>query len=342
MNDSKPTVYILRGDDQQAIEEKLSGFSKMLGEPDMAEMNTTRLEGARMTLNDLREAAMALPFLTDRRLVIVEDALKPYKGRGKQKERENFLALLDELPQSTALALVIPDIQKYRSGKESWETLNKQHWLIKWASKARKKAYLIDCPLPDEREMDKWVQQKAIELGGKFSPQAAAVLAEYVGNNTQRAYQEIQKLLTYVNAERPVDDDDVHRLTAQDQQGDIFELVDAIGNRKGSKALEVLHILLEESDPLHLYGMIIRQFRLLLQTREILDAGGTPQDVTKILKQHPFVARKINQQAGHFKLPVLEAIHQRLLQIDLAMKTGQMPGDIALDILITELTRPSA
>jgi DNA polymerase-3 subunit delta len=338
MTKSKPTVYVLRGDDRQAIETHLSKFFRELGTPDMAEMNTSRLEGGHTSLNDLREAALALPFLADRRLVILEDALKMLKNKGQQ-ERKAFLELLDSLPQSTALTLVIPDTRKYSRGQTYWETLNGRHWLIQWIEDAGEKAYVIDCPLPDEREMPSWVRAKAKELNGSFTTPAAMVLAEYVGNNTQRAIQEIEKLLTYVNLERPVDDDDVRRLTAQDQQGDIFALVDAIGNRNGQQALEMLHILLDESDPLQLYGMIIRQFRLLLQTREIIEMGGQAQDVAKRLKQHPYVAGKITQQARHFDLTDLEQIYHRLLKIDLDMKTGGMPGDVALDVLIAELAQ---
>ena len=106
MSEEKPIVYLLRGDDREEIETKLSDFFQRLGAPDMAEMNTTRLEGKSTSLNDLRGAALAMPFLTERRLVIVEDALAPYQGSGKQKTREGFLELLDSLPQTTALVLI--------------------------------------------------------------------------------------------------------------------------------------------------------------------------------------------------------------------------------------------
>ncbi len=74
--------------------------------------------------------------------------------------------------------------------------------------------------------------------GGSLTPAAVLRLVEYVGNNTQRAVQEITKLLTYVNYARPVDDDDVIRLTAQEQQASIFDMVDAIGDRDGQEAVK--------------------------------------------------------------------------------------------------------
>ena len=339
MAEEKPIVYILRGDDREAIESHIQTFYDSLGSPDMADMNTMRLEGQNTTINDLKNAALSLPFLTERRMVIVEDALKPYGGQGKQKEQAEFLTLLDALPQTTALILILPDNQKYSRGATVWEKLHDKHWLIQWATKAGKRAYVQDCALPTEHEMREWIRRKALANGGSLTPQAAATLAEFVGNNTQRASQEINKLLTYVNYARPVDDDDVRRLTVQEEISDIFELVDAIGNRDGDKALNMLHLLLEDMAFSQVYGMIIRQFRLILQAREILDAGGDAGEVAKLLHQHPYVAKKITAQASQFDLQTLESIYHWLLRIDIDSKTGGMDGDIAMDVLIARLAQ---
>jgi len=337
MPDEKPVVYILRGDDRNAVEGHIQTLYSKMGEADMAKMNTNRFEGRNATLNDIREAALALPFLSERRLVIVEDALKSYSGRGKQKERKTFLELLDSLPQSTALVLIAPDSMQYRSGQMQWDILNEKHWLIAWAQKTGSRAFLVDCALPTDREMGGWVREKVAESGGNIQPEAAFTLAEYVGNNTQRAAQEITKLLTYVNFERPVEVEDVELLTAQERRGDIFELVDAIGSRNGPKALDLMTLLLDDMDFSQLFGMVIRQFRLLLQAREIVDAGGKEADVAKQLHQHSYVAQKLTAQVRQFDQAGLEAIYHQLLEIDVNAKTGVMDGEIALDVLIARL-----
>lgn len=337
MADTKPVVYILRGDDREGIESLVDDFIARLGAPDMAGMNTTRLEGASTTLNDLRSAALAMPFLTERRLVIVEDALASLRGRGKSADQRAFLELLNSLPQTTALVLITPDSRKYRRGTYQWEKLKDSHWLVTWVNMHKSRGLILDCALPTDAEMVQWTRAKAVELGGEFSTIAASTLVDYVGNNTQRAAQEIEKLLTYVGFQRPVDDDDVRRLTAQEHQADIFDMVDAIGGRDGETALKTLHILLEESDVLQLFGMIVRQFRLLLQAREIIDANGSQDDIARTLKQHPYVAQKIAGQAKRFDLPALEEIYHQLLKIDVDGKTGGMDAGLALDVLIARL-----
>lgn len=345
MTEEKPVVYILRGDDQQSVNGHIANFCQGLGNADMADMNTTRLDGKSVTLNDLRAAALAMPFLTVRRLVIVENALQPYAGRGKQKERQDFLELLDALPVTTALVLVVPDVHKYSYAVGwGWELLKETHWLIKWVRKSGGRGLIIDCALPPVGKMPDWIIKKAIELGGEFSPEAAQALRDFIGNDTRQAVHEITKLLTYVDFKRPVVGEDVGLLTVRDQQSDIFTMVDAIGHRDGQKALETLRIIQDEMDFIPLFAMVIRQFRLLVQAREILDLSNagyfqqpTQQTMTRLLGEPDFVAKRIFEQAKNFDLATLQQIYDQLLDIDLGEKTGQMPGEVALDLLIARL-----
>src|SRR5690606_2505853 len=135
------------------------------------------------------------------------------------------------------------------------------------------------CALPEDEDMPSWILRKAKELGGGFKPDAARLLARYVGNNTMRAQNEVEKLITYVGERQVVEDPDVNLLTEQEQEGDIFALTDALGEGKSKAAMQQFMLLMEDNDLLELTGMIHRQFRLLIQAREILDAGGKAQDI---------------------------------------------------------------
>jgi len=159
-----------------------------------------------------------------------------------------------------------------------------------------------------------------------------------VGDDPRLAVQEIEKLLAYVNYQRPVDPDDVEYLVAYAGETSVFDMVDALGARDGREAQRLLHRLLEEDDPLRLFGMVVRQFRLLLLTRELLDAGTRDTEIATAIKSHPFVVRKLRGQVRNFSLPQLEVIYHKLLDIDQAIKTGKTDGDVALDTFVAALT----
>jgi DNA polymerase-3 subunit delta len=83
--------------------------------------------------------------------------------------------------------------------------------------------------------------------------------------------------------------------------------------------------------------MIARQFRLLIQAKELKDEGATPRDVAQALRLHPFPARKLYHQATHFTAAQLEAVHRHLLDADVAIKSGQLEAEVALDLLVAGL-----
>jgi DNA polymerase-3 subunit delta len=132
--------------------------------------------------------------------------------------------------------------------------------------------------------------------------------------------------------------EDVEAVCIVTSQQSVFDFVDALSNGNGKSAQHLLHRLLETDDPFTLWGMVLRQFRLLIQAREILDGRGNKDDVARALGVHPYVAEKATGQAAHFSMESLEAIYRRLLQIDEGVKTGQSTLELAMDTLVVELT----
>jgi DNA polymerase-3 subunit delta len=127
-------------------------------------------------------------------------------------------------------------------------------------------------------------------------------------------------------------------LVADSGLSNIFDMVDALGHRDGQKASRELHHLLDQGDnPLGLLAMIVRQFRLLIQVKELSEQSLPPDAIAKELKLHPFVVKKIGEQARNFSLPQLETIYRRLLDIDIEIKTGQTSDVLALDLLVAGL-----
>jgi DNA polymerase III subunit delta len=214
----------------------------------------------------------------------------------------------------------------------------KLHWLETWGKEAGPRVLVRPFPLPQGPAMVRRIQDQAKAAGGQITGPAADLLASLIGDNPRLGDQEIQKLLAYCNYRRPVDVEDVEALTAAQGQVDIFAMVDAVGNRNGILAIHLLHRLLAVQDALSIFGMVVRQFRLLLMLREFMDAGGQLKEAPKALNQPVFVIEKLSGQVRRFDLPTLETIYRHLLVIDEASKNGEMEAGLALDALITGIT----
>ncbi len=333
MPDEKPVVYIFHGDDQAAIQHEIDDLYARLGDPGMAELNTTRLDGRQASEEDLRTALLAPPFLIDRRMVILRN---PFARLASPPARERFLKLLDGLPPSTAFILVVEDQQKWYKTHLEWDVIKPDGWLMKWVQAAGKRAHLKSYTLPDAASMPNWIEKHAREAGGKFTPEAAQALAEHTGNATALASQEIDKLLTYVDGQRPVEVEDVELLVLSGGPVSVFKMVEALASRDSRQALRFLRATLADNEPSHVFGLVVRQFRFLVQVREILDEGGDINQVVREVKQIRY-ARQCIAQAQRFTQAELDAIHHRLLELDEGMKTSQVPADLALEMLVAEI-----
>ena len=321
-----PNLYFLYGNDEFAITRRLKEFESDFPDPTSADMNTARLDGRSIDENDLNNAVNAMPFLAKRRLVLLQNPSSKYNNPSTRKK---FFEFLEKAPD-TARLVMYESVEPKEAEK---------HWLVKWAQKDNQRIQTKAFMLPRLKDMTGWIVNETKNQGGKIDPRAAEMLKDMVGVDTRQAGMEIAKLLAYANWARPITVQDVEAVCIVTSQQSVFDFVDALANGNGKAAQHLLHRLLESEDEFSLWGMVVRQFRLLIQAREILDARGNQNDVARALGVHPFVAEKTTQQAGRFSIESLEYIYHKLLSIDEGVKTSQMTLDLAMDTLVVELTK---
>ncbi|VAW34909.1 DNA polymerase III delta subunit [hydrothermal vent metagenome] len=313
--------YIFHGNDSHAQKETVAKLIGKLGDPAMLDLNTTRLEG-RVTFTQLHQAASVIPFLAKVRLVIVQDLLSNKLDKGLQKQIADYLPTL---PETTRLLFL-----------ES-KPLKKNNPFVKLAT-SEKSGYVKQFSKPKGAALEHWIRQQVEMENGRISPQATHMLAANIGSQMEILSRELEKLLLYCNGEE-IQAEQVKLLSPYAAEASIFDLVDAIGNRNGKKASQLLQEkFLEGADPFYLFSMFIRQFRLLIQVKELADDGKRPPAISQALKLHGFVVGKLYQQCQGFSLPQLEQIYRHLLEIDVAVKTGRNEMKTALNLLVAALT----
>jgi DNA polymerase-3 subunit delta len=322
MADQLPTVYLFYGDDDLAMEEAITQIKDKFGDPATADLNTTRFDLKAQDMGALAEASGAAPFLAQRRVVIVEDA--GHLARSGEARQQLDRIMLD-LPASTALLLLDPvDLSR----RTSLAKHQKRSFLYQWTQANPDRAFVQLCTRKRGQSFVRWLLQRAEDHGVDIEADAAQLLATYVLDDPHMADQELRKLADYVDMSRPITAADVEALTPLTSQSDVFATVDSLGNRQGQQALAHLHKLLADEDPMFAFAMIVRQFRLILQAREALDAGLNPREV---LDTHAFVVDKVSAQARNFTMPQLETIYRKLSQIDYEAKSGGRDLAVAMD-----------
>ncbi len=326
-------LYILYGQDDFSLGRALERIKADLGDRETVATNTTRLEGRHLALSELKNKCDTAPFLSSHRLVVLEGLLgrfeaKPSKSRSRKGRSGNGLGEWQELdsyirqmPETTALVLIDREV------KGSNPLLDKLSPL----------AEIRSFPLLRGKDLKAWIRQRVKGEGGHITPQAVNLLAELIGGDLWAMEGEIQKLLLY-GQERPISEDDVRQLASCVQEANIFGLVDAVAEGRTELAQRTLHRLFDEGvPPTHILAMITRQFRLIALARDLGKSLSRLQIQDRLGLKQSYVVDKTLSQARLYDYRGVRRAYDKLLETDLAIKTGKYSDKLALELLITEL-----
>ena len=332
--------YVIHGDDNYRCHQALSEIKAGLGSADVISVNTTILDGRKLTTRELSDVCNVVPFLSPFRLVIVEGLLKRFQSgekpprsngnneNGEQtvKEWQGIAGLIKEMPPTTVLVLFETDLDPKVSNS-----------LLKTLSPLADKVFQHN--ELKGRELVSWIKDFASVNKGKISAPAVNLLADYIGGDLWLLTGELNKLTTYCGA-REITDKDVREITSFAREDNIFVLVDSILEGKIRDAQVMLHRMLKYGTaPQQILAMIERQLSIVLRVKEL--SHDVPQpEIRERLGLHPrYPLDKTLKQARNFTIPRLRKAFHCLLDTDVAIKTGKYEDDLALDIMVIELCK---
>ncbi|MBI2832325.1 MAG: DNA polymerase III subunit delta [Chloroflexi bacterium] len=328
-------LYILTGEDDFSLRQSLDEIKKGAGDLELLATNTTTLDGKQVTPGQLRNVCETMPFLAEKRLVVVTGLLERFEPKGRSAKKksstrpagekngsEQFSVALGTIPESTLLVLM--------DGK-----IGNTNPLFQALSK---KAVIKSFQSLKGDDLKKWIQKRVAEEGGSVSPQATDLLAKLVGSDLWIMSNEIDKLISFAGGRR-IEEEDVKAMVSYAQETNIFTLVDAILDSKTGFAEQLLQRMLQAGvAPAYLLTMLGRQLRMIVQVKELKSQKKSRTEMlAKIGSNSEFVLRKTSEQADRYPWERLKEVYRKLLDTDLAIKTGRYHEELALDMLIAEI-----
>jgi DNA polymerase-3 subunit delta len=337
MNSPGGYIYLLYGEDSFGRDEAVASLKERMRSLPAGEHNLTEL-GPDTSIAGLRQAADVVPFLADRRMVIVRGLLGRLAGRGgvsRQRQRaprksdasapDEFQALLDylpDVPQTTSLAFI-------EEGRISPEPLAR----VIPRGRAAIKEY------PRVVDIASWVRARARIVGVDLDEGAVRELAALGGSDLRRLDSELHKLADYA-AGASVTRQEVREMVVGRDVA-VWSLLDGLAERRVDKSLRALRALFGQGEsPEALLGRDIEpHYRRLMVARELSLASRaerTAVDPTA-LGLNPATVGKWTEQAGAFEREELEYALELLLDLDRKIKTGETEPEPALELAIVAL-----
>lgn len=311
------SLYLLYGEEAYLRRQYRDNLKKALV-PEGDTMNCSVYSGKDINANEVVDLAGTMPFFAERRVIIVENSGWFKSGN------EQITALVKALPDTTCMIFVE-------------EEVDKRSKLFKAVSA---NGYAALCEMQDEAMLKKWVMGLLKKENKQITSDALNLLLDKTGTNMENIRREVEKLVCYKYYEEGITAADVEELCIVQIQNQIFDMVEAVAQKKQKQALNLYYNLLALKEaPMKILALIARQFNMLLQVKEMKSKGYQESEIARQTGLNPyFLKKKYIPQAAQFKLPQLEAALRTCVEAEENVKTGRMPDVLSVELIIVSLS----
>lgn len=306
-------VYLLYGSEQylkRLYRNKLK--QGILAKAD--EINFSYFEGKGIDEAEVIHIAETMPFFAEKRLVLIENS-GWFKSQGKMAD------IIKTLPDTAILIFVEQDADKrnrlYKAVKEI--------------------GYICEMNVPEERDLKLWIASLLKANGKKITENTLLYFIDVVGTNMENIQSEVDKISNYACDREVITKEDVDTICTAQVTGKIFQMIDYVASRSPAPALALYHnLLLLKEKPMYILYLITRQFNILMQVKQMGEAGISNAVIAKNAGIPPFAVSKYVTQARAFSKEVLFHAVEFGLETEEQVKTGLLDEQIAVEIMIVK------
>jgi DNA polymerase III subunit delta len=297
-------LYLLYGDEPYLVERAVKRLLERAVDPGFRDFNLNVFYGNECKGEEVFGAAQTLPMFAQLRVVLVKKG-----GDLSAGAMEILLGYLQDPSPSTCLVLQAEKID----GRK------------KFFAEFKKRGELVEFKRPYENQLTPYVRDEVRAAGKKIDPAAAELLGYLVGNNLQELVSQIEKLCVYCGKQEVIGVAEVKAIVSDTKVESVFEFTDALGSKDLGRSLCMLTSMLQDGEaPLRILGAVARHYRQLWQVRELLDKKVPSGDLAKAAGINPYFLKKVTDQARNYQVSELKRVFERMLELDLAFKSGGM------------------
>lgn len=305
-------VYLLYGEERYLVKQYKDKLKKALCAPDDT-MNCHFYEGKGIAAGEIIDLAETMPFFADRKVIFLENS-------GFLKASGEALAeYIGEQNETTVLVFAEAEVDK-RS---------------KLFKAIQAKGCAVEFSQQDENTLKKWIAGMLNREGKKITENTVNLFLGKTGTDMENIHGELEKLICYCMDREIITAEDVETICTTRITNHVFDMVDAIADKKQAKALQLYYDLLAlKEPPMRILALIARQCNLLLQTKAMRNKGYSNKDMASALGVPGFAVGKYTAQAGKFKTATLKNAVRKCVEADHAVKSGKLNDVMSVEILI--------
>lgn len=318
-------IQFLYGENIYFIEVELKKLERDFAVLDSAGMNLSKLNGSELTYNTFCQQVDAMPFLAEKRLIIIKNFLLEGDTEVKDKIVKKLEVLLKN--EDTSRDIVFVELGAPDKRSKLFKLLSKIPGAKEYGEI---KGYLLH----------DWIKKRVEENGLEIERSAANELEIALGSNLPAISNELDKVSMYVKSQgcKKITSKDVKMFATYEVSTDIFVLVENIARKNERSALAILDQFLQQGEnEQKIMAMIIYQFRTLVIIKELLEKGLDKNQIAKQTGLHPFVITKSWPMVQNYSFGDLKEIYDLLAKYDHESKIGEIDPSQMMSLLVVKL-----
>lgn len=312
------SVYLLFGEEaylKKLYKNKL--IHALIPEGDT--MNLTRYEGKGVEIPAVIDQAETMPFFAEHRLLVLEDT-----GFFKTACPQQLADYLSQIPAETVLLFVESEVDKR----------GKLFKTVKSTGRA------VEFSRQKENVLTNWILRILQKENMKITRSAMQLFLERAGDDMEHVSHELEKLVSYCYGKEGITREDVEAVCTVRTENKIFEMINAIAEKKQRKALDYYEDLLAlKEPPLRILALLARQFNLLLQVKDLRRQGFDQASITERTGLMNFIVRNCLRQAEYFSAETLRRAVEDCIRTEEQVKTGRIDDRLGVEMLIVTYSR---
>jgi DNA polymerase III subunit delta len=268
-------------------------------------------------LADMLTMALAFPFSSDKKLLVIKDF-------EKLKDKKSLTGYISSPPDFTILVM-IHNGSISSAASEPYKSL-------------AQKGYLFEAKELKGRSLIKWISDYVSMKGKTISPENIQMMIEIVGENRALLEDQIEKIITYIGDKREIGYTEINVLAAETKEYTIFDLLNAIGRKDKAASFKYAYNLLEKGkEPVFLVFMIAKYFTTLSRTGEVMGQNLPPAAAAKALGILEWTYKDYTAARKLYSEKQLKKASEALLNADLSLKTGFGDEKTTISVLLGEI-----
>lgn len=318
-------VYLLHGEESYYIDQVVDYMEeKVLNDMEKG-FNQTVLYGKDTDLATILNAAKRYPMMSDYQLVIVKEAqdLKWAKEVEGSSKEAAFVQSYFENPLSSTILVLAYKYGNFDKRKKIYKAISKSGLVFQSE------------PVRDYK-LAAWIEELVKEKGYKIAPQAAALMAEYLGTDLSKIANEVEKLALNISKDTAIDVALIQKHIGISKEYNVFELQKAIAIRDVLKCNQIVNYFADnpKSNPMMMVMASLNSYFTKILKYHYLQ---NKHDAAKELGVSPYFVKDYELAARSYPIEKVFQVVSLLREYDLKSKGVESTGNTDEGELLKEL-----